>query len=287
VSDSTIAIREVETIEETLHAPTHDLDVSLADLEATVETLKQEDEYSNTENIIENDAPIDKEKKDSSALPSDHSTSTNATDDLKLEQAEIHKELPLVAPVSMSSQIPQTPIQNSQVDLPQASPVQHNTEKVQTSSPLFEIDDDSSFGASPEPMLHQKRVDDLQTDQLAPPSSSVLSPGAALSSVSLSSPAFVLEDAEDALQDEEGDEGDYYGNETEEQSDSFDDDDNDDDNIKIIKKENDPAKKQEDTAFVVEDEEVEVEEIEEEEDEFGNNRDLEEAEDDLDVDDAF
>ena len=31
----------------------------------------------------------------------------------------------------------------------------------------------------------------------------------------------------------------------------------------------------------------EVEEIEEEEDEFGNNRDLEEAEDDLDVDDAF
>ena len=287
VSDSIIAIHEVETIEETLHAPTHDLDVSLADLEATVETLKQEDDHSNTRNIIENDAPIGKEKKDSSALPAEHINSTIATADQKLEQVEIHEELPLVAPVSISSQIPQTPIQNFQVDLPQASPVQHNSEQVPTSSPLFEIDEDSSFGASPEPILHQKRVG--QIDQLALPS--VLSPGAALSSVSLSSPAFVLEDAEDALQDEEGDEGDYYGNETEEQSDSFDDDDDnnndDDDNIKITRKENDPAKKQEDTAFIVEEEEVDVEEIEEEEDEFGNNRDLEEAEDDLDVDDAF
>jgi len=287
VPDLTIATREVETIEETLNAPTHDLDVSLADLEATVETLKQEYDHSETKNRIKNDAPIDEEKKDSNALLSEPITSTVVTSEQKLENIEIHEELPLEDPVIISSQIPQTPIQDTQIDLPQTSPVQQKSEQVVTSSPLFEIDEDSSFGASP-----QNRIDNLQIDQSAHPSSSVLSPGAALSSVSLSSPAFVLEDAEDAVQDDEGDEGDYYGNETEEQSDSFDEDEDedhdDDDNIKIIRKENEPAKKKEDTtSFVVEDEEVEVEEIEYEEDEFGDNRDLEEAEDDLDVDDAF
>jgi hypothetical protein len=133
---------------------------------------------------------------------------------------------------------------------------------------MFEIDEESSFGASPEPMANQRR-DDVRIEQLPPPSNSVLSPSAALSSVSLSSPAFVIND--------EGEVDDYYGNEDDEdieQSDSFDADEDD-------------VEKRADTKMTKEEPASSAFDMYDDENEFGANQDLEEDDDDLDVDDAF
>ena len=125
-------------------------------------------------------------------------------------------------------------IQNITLSISPAEPDKPEGLVDDVASPLFETDEDSSVDASPEPVVRREvRIEQPH---------SALSPGAALSSVSLSSPDFVLED------EEEGGVDDYYG---EQDSDSFDNDDTED------------------------------------VDQFGDNHNLQEEEDDLEIEDAF
>jgi hypothetical protein len=308
----------VDEVEEEFHAPTHDLDVSLADLEATVENLKQDNGDINAKKNVEIEERVDetlfKVATEDSVRPlPTFSENPSANKSIPLtpescrqevdkqnigqqetgqqetgqqetgqqetgQEATDHEET--VRQETGQTGREETGQEENQNNPAYTSPVSQEPKIVpqitfQTvhgspSSPMFEIDEESSFGASPEPMANQRR-DDVRIEQLPPPSNPVLSPSAALSSVSLSSPAFVIND--------EGEVDDYYGNEDDEdieQSDSFDADEDD-----VEKRADTKMTKEEPTssAFDMYDDENE--------NEFGANQDLEEDDDDLDVDDAF
>jgi len=300
----------VNEAEEEFHAPTHDLDVSLADLEATVENLKQDNGDINAKKNVEIEERVDEtlfkvvtedsvrplptfseNPSSSKSIPLTPESCRQEVDKQNTGQQETGQEETGQEVTDHEETVRQETGQTGREETGQeenqnnpayTSPVSQEPKIVpqitfQTvhgspSSPMFEIDEESSFGASPEPMASQRR-DDVRIEQLPPPSNSVLSPSAALSSVSLSSPAFVIND------EEEGEVDDYYGNEDDEdieQSDSFDADEDD-----VEKRADTKMTKEEPTssAFDMYDDENE--------NEFGANQDLEEDDDDLDIDDAF
>lgn len=206
--------------------PTHDLDISFAALEATVESLQ----------------PSSSSDQESSTLASPlaeiaQAPSSGSRDKVNKMSEDVVGESEST-PVSRFEDkahalLDQQEIQNITLSISPAEPDKPEGLVDDAASPLFENDEDSSVDASPEPVVRREvRIEQPH---------SALSPGAALSSVSLSSPDFVLED------EEEGGVDDYYGQD----SDSFDNDDTED------------------------------------VDQFGDNHNLQEEEDDLEIEDAF
>jgi len=209
-----------EDDEEIVKQPTHDLDISLADLEATVSALQPSSS-----------------DQESSTLASPLAEVTRATSSGSLDKVMSIEEVVVVeennavespTPVSrfedkniLAHALDQQEIQNISLSISHAEPDKREGLVDDAASPLF-------VDASPEPLVRPE----VRIEQ--PASNSALSPGAALSSVSLSSPDFVLED------EGEGGVDAYYGGQDD--SDSFDNDDTEDqfgDNLNLQEEDDD------------------------------------------------